>query len=56
MPKPNEIVTVVHNETKEESTGRILEYTKNRIVIIKNNKFVTFDAKKVHFKNEGGII
>lgn len=47
MPKQNDVVTVVDNETGEETTGRIVTYTKDLIVIQKS-----FDAKKVHFKEE----
>lgn len=62
MPRQYELVTIVDNETNEETLGHILEYTKERIVIkqletfdffgkLQEIKFITFDAKKVHFKD-----
>jgi len=48
FPKPNDIVTVVDNETGEEVTGRIKVFQPNYIVIEKEFRF---DAKKVHFKD-----
>lgn len=45
--KKGSTVTVVDNETGKETTGRILEYTPDSIVI---EKLIKFDAKKVHFK------
>ena len=47
MVKKNSLVTIVDNETGKETTGRILEYTPERIIIA---KIIKFDAKKVHFK------
>ena len=43
--KKNDIVTVVDNETKEEITGVIKEYTRDNIVLE-----VNFNAREVHFK------
>ncbi|WP_170211247.1 hypothetical protein [Robertmurraya siralis] len=43
--KHGDIVTVVDNETGEEVTGKIIEYTPNRISLV-----IQLDAKNVHFK------
>ena len=48
FPKPNDIVTVVDNETGEEVTGRIKVFQPNYIVLVKEYHF---NAKKVHFKD-----
>ncbi|PAV30275.1 hypothetical protein CIL05_07345 [Virgibacillus profundi] len=46
-PQKCDYVTVVDNDTGAETSGRIVDYTKDSIVL----KTITeFDAHKVHFK------
>lgn len=47
MVKPNDIVTVVDNETGEKTTGKIIHYTKE-VIMIQHVKI--FDAESVHFE------
>ena len=49
-PRPNDIVTVVDNETGEEATGRIKVFQPNYLVLAIGEKRIVFNAKKVHFK------
>ena len=42
-------VTVVDNESREETKGFLIEYTQDRVVL---ETYVKFDANKVHFKEE----
>lgn len=53
FPKPNDIVTVVDNETGAEETGRIKVFQPNYIVLEVGGNRVDFNAKKVHFKQYG---
>jgi hypothetical protein len=46
-PKKNQFVTIIDNETGQELSGSLLEYTEERIVLL-----VAVDAKTVHFKEE----
>lgn len=45
--KQCQIVTIVSNKTSKEITGKIIEYTPERITLLTH-----FDAKEVHFKEE----
>lgn len=49
MPKQNSLVTVVDNETGKETTGYLIEYTPDNVII---KALVQFDAKRVHFKDK----
>lgn len=60
-PKQFSRVVIVDNETAEKTSGTILKYTPEEIVIVRRYKFekgsklreertITFDATKVHFE------
>lgn len=45
--KQGSIVTIVDNKTGKEVTGKIVEYTPEKITLI-----ASFNAKDVHFREE----
>lgn len=46
-PKQNSWVTVIDDQTGEETKGRIIEYTPDRVTI---TRFHSFDASKIRIK------